>query len=70
MQLFRIKEIGIKERKRQSNIELLRIVSMILVMVVHADFKALGIPSQNEIIDFPVSSFMRFFIESIINNMR
>lgn len=53
------------ERKRQSNIELLRIISMILVMVVHADFKALGIPSQNEIVDFPVSSFMRFFIESI-----
>ena len=38
---------------------------MFLVMVVHADFRALGVPSHDEIVDFPISSFMRFFIESI-----
>lgn len=38
---------------------------MVLVMVVHADFKALGIPSNFEIAVFPVSSFMRFLTESV-----
>lgn len=58
-------KIYMEKKERETNIELLRIVSMVLVMVVHADFKALGIPSQVEIVECPVSSFMRFFTESI-----
>ena len=58
-------KIYMEKKERESNIELLRIISMVLVMVVHADFMALGIPSQVDISDFPVSSFMRLFTESV-----
>ncbi len=50
---------------RQSNIELLRIVSMFLVLVVHADFAALGIPSSNDLISAPTESLTRLFVESM-----
>lgn len=53
------------KNKRESNIELLRIVSMVLVLVVHADFKALGLPSLSDIVEAPITSFIRFLVESI-----
>lgn len=36
---------------RQSNFELLRIISMFLVLIVHADFLSLGIPSKIDFIN-------------------
>ena len=50
---------------RQSNIESLRILAIFLILVVHADFWALGSPSPQEIHDFPTASTTRFLIESI-----
>lgn len=50
---------------RKSNIELLRIISMLLVLVVHASFLALDCPSRELIISSPFSAFMRCFSESI-----
>jgi len=50
---------------RQSNIESLRILAIFLILVVHADFWALGAPSPQEIHDFPTASTTRFLIESI-----
>ena len=38
---------------------------MALVLVVHASFKALDAPSTEEVISKPISSFLRFFSESI-----
>lgn len=35
-------------KQRLSNIELLRIIAMVLVLIVHADFAALGVPTQGE----------------------
>lgn len=49
---------------RESNIELLRIVAMLLVMVVHACFKSISAPTQQEIAVAPIDSFLRFFGES------
>lgn len=49
---------------RQSNVELLRIITMILVLVVHANFRALSSPSMGDVISFPTSSFLRFLTES------
>ncbi len=46
---------------RNSNIELLRIIAMLLVMVVHANFKALDVPAVQEFDEFPVKSFFRVF---------
>lgn len=50
---------------RDSNMELLRIVAMVLVMIVHADFRALHVPTVDETIIAPVSSMMRFLVESL-----
>lgn len=50
---------------RQSNLELLRIIAMLLVMVVHANFFSLGSPSIEELHTFPQTSITRFFIQSI-----
>lgn len=58
-------EINVRIKERDSNIELLRIVAMLLVMMVHANFFTLGPPSQTDINTSFVSSFMRFFCESL-----
>ena len=50
---------------RDSNIELLRIVSMILVMVVHADYVSFGPPTQTDISNSFLYSFSRSGIEAI-----
>ena len=49
---------------RDSNMELLRIVAMLLVMIVHANFSALPIPSYEEANNEVISSILRFFTES------
>lgn len=38
---------------RLSNIELLRILSMLGVLIVHADFGALGEPTRTELLSTP-----------------
>ena len=50
---------------RDSNMELLRIFAMFLIMVLHADFASLSAPSISDCQSFPISSFMRFFIEGL-----
>ena len=51
--------------RRSSNFELLRIVSMFLVLVVHADYLALGAPSVHDISTSFGTSFIRAFIEAM-----
>ena len=46
---------------RDSNMELLRIVAMLLVMIVHADFASLSVPTIEQCNASPLISFMRFF---------
>ena len=47
------------ERKtRDSNMELLRLVAMLLVMMVHASYRALPPPTQEAIANGPVSMFL------------
>lgn len=45
--------------------ELLRIIAMFLVLVVHADFFSLGAPTQIDVQQAPLSSFSKFFFESL-----
>ena len=52
-------------QKRESSLELLRIIAMLLVLMVHAGFKALGIPTVEEVASSPASSFLRFLSESV-----
>ena len=48
---------------RQSNIELLRIVAMMLVLIVHADFLALGAPDALALKALPVESGLRVWLQ-------
>ena len=50
---------------RESNMELLRIVTMLLVMIVHADFRALGCPSISDFDNDTFRTIMRFVVESL-----
>lgn len=55
----------IKSKGRDSNMELLRIVAMVLVMVVHANFRAMHFPSAFEVSVIPGSVAMRYLTESL-----
>ena len=51
--------------KRQSGIELLRIIAMFLILVQHANGLAIGLPGSSECVGDPANSFLRFFIQSL-----
>ena len=52
-------------KTRDSNMELLRITAMVLVLVVHANFRALPVPGPLHIVMAPVSSLLMFLTEGI-----
>lgn len=52
------------KKHRDSNMELLRITSMLFVLICHADFLSLGIPTAMDIKSDVFGSFSRFFFES------
>lgn len=57
-------EVKVK-KVRDSNMELLRIVAMLLVMILHADFASLSVPTFEQCNDSPLISFFRFFVEGL-----
>lgn len=52
-------------RYRDSNMEFLRIIAMLLVCIVHANFRALPVPTYEEVFTNVGSSILRYFTESI-----
>ncbi len=50
---------------RQSNIELLRIISMLLVLIIHANFVSIDCPNIDDIEASPTSSFLRILVQSL-----
>ncbi|MBQ7690624.1 MAG: acyltransferase family protein [Muribaculaceae bacterium] len=50
---------------RDSNMELLRIMAMVLVMVVHANFRALPVPGATAIATSPTSAWLQFLTEGL-----
>lgn len=50
---------------RQSNVELLRIIAMLLVLIVHADFASISCPNINDVEISPTSSFFRILTQSL-----
>lgn len=48
---------------RQSNFELLRIIAMIMILGVHANFISLGIPNNNDLQTYPIPTVTRFVLE-------
>lgn len=51
--------------QRQSNFELLRIIAILLVLILHADFYALEGPSAADIITTPTDSMLRILFQAI-----
>lgn len=49
---------------RKSNIELLRIIAMFMVLILHSNFKALGIPNVADFNSNPLWTTIECFIES------
>lgn len=59
---------SVRRMHRQSNIELLRIVSMFFVLILHANFYAIGLSEvQNDIIPLSVMSFIQEFSDVGVN---
>lgn len=52
-------------KMRDSNMELLRITAMLLVLMVHACFMSLGVPTSADFHAAPTDTFFRLFSESI-----
>lgn len=50
---------------RDSNMELLRIIAMLLVCIVHANFRALPVPTYEEVFTNVGSSILRYFTGSV-----
>lgn len=59
------KESNTNKRHRDSNMELLRIVAMFMVMVLHADFLANGLPSVEDYSIRTLSSLSRVLFECL-----
>lgn len=51
--------------ERESNFELLRIVAILLVLILHADFFALEGPYAEEIVNQPIDSSLRILFQAI-----
>ncbi|MBR1733705.1 MAG: hypothetical protein IJ729_08265 [Alloprevotella sp.] len=51
-------------RMRDTNMELLRIAAMLLVLIIHADFFALGEPSHADTVAAPLSSAIRYLVQA------
>ena len=52
-------------KKRDSNIELLRIIAMLLILILHADFISINTPNLSDIEIRPFESICRLGIESL-----
>jgi len=53
------------QKIRQSNIELLRIVAMLMVLVVHANYWRVGVPTHAEAVLSPFPTFIRILIQHL-----
>ena len=58
-------ETACKYLNRDSNMELMRILAMLGILVVHSDFFALGAPSMTDCVNAPLLSFWRIMLESL-----
>lgn len=54
-----------KNKTRESGIELLRIIAMLMVMFVHADFLAMGAPKSTDIVNNVADASVRVWIQTL-----
>lgn len=60
-----MKDFVSAKTRRDSNMELLRIIAMFMVMILHADFLANNMPTVEEYASNPLSSLTRVLFESL-----
>lgn len=51
--------------ERQSNMELLRLVAMMMILVMHMDYGAFGLPTVEGVEQAPMTTFWRIFVEHL-----
>lgn len=51
--------------KRNTSVEILRLILMFLVLVTHADFRSLGMPTAEDMEIKPLSTWACLFVESM-----
>ncbi|MBQ2199582.1 MAG: acyltransferase family protein, partial [Bacteroidaceae bacterium] len=51
--------------ERQSNMELLRLVAMMMILVMHMDYGAFGLPTAEGVEQAPMTTFGRIFVEHL-----
>ena len=51
--------------ERQSNMELLRLVAMMMILVMHMDYGAFGLPTAESVEHAPMTTFGRIFVEHL-----
>lgn len=54
-----------EKKVRQSNIELARNISMFMILMLHANYVALGYPSGDDLASSPMSTIIRCFFEAL-----
>ena len=59
------KEFLVEKKVRRSNMELLRIVSMLFVMILHANFGGIHAPNHMDLTTAPSITFVRCFVEAL-----
>lgn len=52
-------------KERLSSIELLRIISMLMVVLLHSNYFTIGIVEKTDILSEPLPSFCRMFLEQV-----
>lgn len=52
-------------KERDSNMELMRIITMMMIMILHADFLSTGSPNSMDFITMPVVSLLKSGLESL-----
>lgn len=57
-------QTNILRKRRDSNMELLRILAMLIIMIVHADFRALNVPSSSDALIEPFPTLGKLIVES------
>lgn len=51
-------------KRRQTSIELLRITAMLMVLILHTNFLALGTPTSESLVESPVMECLRILLQS------
>lgn len=54
-----------KRKMRQSNMELLRLLAMLFVLMLHANYLTLGTPGRTDLINEPLSTSLRVLFEHL-----